>query len=134
MVMQSNSLAPANAASSVSTSSPRVRAGSGFISVPEVIQPAVRRAVAATRNGKIGVLGTQVTIASRSYDDAFAAAPQIELTTAACRSKAVSSRSSGMTPPRAGFGFWSHRGATDFSSALMARPAYGRRLTWPEPR
>ena len=52
--------------------------------VVEVIQPAVRRAVAATRNGKIGVLGTAVTIASRSYDDAFAAAPQIELTTAAC--------------------------------------------------
>ena len=54
------------------------------IPVVEVIQPAVRRAVAATRNGKIGVLGTQVTIASRSYDDAFAAAPQVQLTTAAC--------------------------------------------------
>jgi glutamate racemase len=52
--------------------------------VVEVIQPAVRRAVAATRNGRIGVLGTQVTIGSRSYDDAFAAAPQIELVTAAC--------------------------------------------------
>jgi glutamate racemase len=52
--------------------------------VVEVIHPAVRRAVAATRNGKIGVLGTQVTIGSRSYDDAFAAAPHIELTTAAC--------------------------------------------------
>ena len=54
------------------------------VPVVEVIQPAVRRAVAATRNGKIGVLGTQVTIGSRSYNDAFAAAPQIELTTAAC--------------------------------------------------
>jgi len=54
------------------------------IPVVEVIQPAVRRAVAATRNGKIGVLGTQVTIASRSYDDAFAAAPHVQLTTAAC--------------------------------------------------
>jgi glutamate racemase len=54
------------------------------VPVVEVIQPAVRRAVAATRNGKIGVLGTEVTIGSRSYDDAFAAAPQIELTTAAC--------------------------------------------------
>jgi glutamate racemase len=52
--------------------------------VVEVIQPAVRRAVAATRNGRIGVLGTQVTIGSRSYDDAFAAAPHIELVTAAC--------------------------------------------------
>ncbi len=54
------------------------------VPVVEVIQPAVRRAVAATRNGRIGVLGTQVTIASRSYDDAFAAAPHVELTTAAC--------------------------------------------------
>jgi glutamate racemase len=52
--------------------------------VVEVIQPAVRRSVAATRNGRIGVLGTQVTIDSRAYDDAFAAAPQIELTTVAC--------------------------------------------------
>jgi glutamate racemase len=52
--------------------------------VVEVIQPAVRRAVAATRNGRIGVLGTQVTIGSRSYDDAFAAAPHIDLTTVAC--------------------------------------------------
>ena len=52
--------------------------------VIEVIQPAVRRAVAATRNGRIGVLGTEVTIESRSYDDAFAAAPHIELTAAAC--------------------------------------------------
>jgi glutamate racemase len=52
--------------------------------VVEVIQPAVRRAVAATRNGRIGVLGTQVTIGSRSYDDAFAAAPHVELTTVPC--------------------------------------------------
>ena len=32
------------------------------IPVIEVIQPAVRRAVAATRNGKVGVIGTQTTI------------------------------------------------------------------------
>jgi glutamate racemase len=54
------------------------------IPVVEVIQPAVRRAVAATRNGKIGVIGTSATVGSRAYDDAFAAAPHIELTTAAC--------------------------------------------------
>jgi glutamate racemase len=54
------------------------------IAVVEVIQPAVRRAVAATRNGRIGVIGTQSTISSRGYDDAFAAAPHIELTTVAC--------------------------------------------------
>ena len=32
------------------------------IPVIEVIQPAVRRAVAATRNGRVGVIGTQTTI------------------------------------------------------------------------
>jgi glutamate racemase len=52
--------------------------------VVEVINPAVRRAVAATRNKRVGVIGTKATITSRSYDDAFAAAPDIELTTAAC--------------------------------------------------
>jgi glutamate racemase len=54
------------------------------IPVVEVIQPAVRRAVAATRNGKVGVIGTAATVNSRAYNDAFAAAPQIELTTVAC--------------------------------------------------
>jgi glutamate racemase len=54
------------------------------IGVIEVIQPAVRRAVSATRNGKIGVIGTHATISSRAYDDAFAAAPHVELTTVAC--------------------------------------------------
>jgi glutamate racemase len=44
----------------------------------------VRRAVSATRNGRVGVIGTQATIASKAYDDAFAAAPHIELTTVAC--------------------------------------------------
>jgi glutamate racemase len=54
------------------------------IPVVEVIQPAVRRAVAATRNGKIGVIGTEATVTSRAYDDAFAAAPHVELTSVAC--------------------------------------------------
>jgi glutamate racemase len=54
------------------------------VPVVEVIHPAVRRAVATTRNGKVGVIGTQVTIASRSYEDAFAAAPHLQLTTVAC--------------------------------------------------
>jgi glutamate racemase len=56
------------------------------IPVVEVIQPAVRRAVAATSNGKVGVIGTQATIASRAYDDAFAAAVDVELVSAACPS------------------------------------------------
>ena len=54
------------------------------VPVIEVIQPAVRRAVATTRNGRVGVIGTTGTIASRAYDDAFAAAPHLELFSAAC--------------------------------------------------
>ncbi len=52
--------------------------------VVEVILPAVRRAVATTRNGRIGVIGTQATIASGAYQDAFAAARDIEVTAVAC--------------------------------------------------
>src|ERR1700761_3225414 len=44
------------------------------VPVVEVILPAVRRAVAATRNGRIGVIGTTVTITSGVYQDAFTAA------------------------------------------------------------
>jgi len=54
------------------------------IPVIEVIQPAVRRAVAATRTGNIGVIGTRATIDSKAYVDAFAAAPQLEITSIAC--------------------------------------------------
>ncbi len=52
--------------------------------VVEVILPAARRAVAATRTGRVGVIGTRATIASRAYDDAFAVAPGIALTSEAC--------------------------------------------------
>ncbi|MCF2707143.1 glutamate racemase [Arcanobacterium haemolyticum] len=54
------------------------------IPVIEVIHPAVRRAARATRSGRIGVIGTQATIGSGAYADAFAAAPGLELTMAAC--------------------------------------------------
>ena len=54
------------------------------VPVIEVIQPAVRRAVSATRSGKVGVIGTQTTIDSRAYDDAFAAAPQLKIITKPC--------------------------------------------------
>jgi glutamate racemase len=54
------------------------------IPVVEVIQPAVRRAVAATRNGRIGVIGTAATVTSQAYDDAFAAATHVTLTSVAC--------------------------------------------------
>ena len=54
------------------------------VPVIEVIQPAVRRAVAATRTGNIGVIGTRATIDSKAYVDAFAAAPQLQITSIAC--------------------------------------------------
>jgi len=54
------------------------------VPVVEVVHPAVRRAVAATRNGRVGVIGTRATITSGAYEDAFAAAPQLELSLAAC--------------------------------------------------
>lgn len=53
------------------------------VPVVEVIQPAVRGALAATRNNRIGVIGTTATINSLAYDDAFAAAPHLELFTRA---------------------------------------------------
>ena len=54
------------------------------VPVVEVVRPAVRRAVAATRSGRIGVIGTRATIASGAYDDAFAAARDVDLTSVAC--------------------------------------------------
>jgi glutamate racemase len=54
------------------------------VPVIEVIQPAVRRAVAATRSGHIGVIGTRATVDSKAYLDAFAAAPQLQITSIAC--------------------------------------------------
>jgi len=54
------------------------------VPVVEVILPAARRSVAATKNGRIGVICTRSTAESLAYDDAFAAAPHIELTTRAC--------------------------------------------------
>jgi glutamate racemase len=54
------------------------------VPVVEVILPAARRAVAATRSGRVGVICTEATATSQAYDDAFAAAPQVRLLTAAC--------------------------------------------------
>jgi glutamate racemase len=54
------------------------------VPVVEVILPAARRAVAATRNHRVGVICTKATATSLAYEDAFAAAPQVELITRAC--------------------------------------------------
>jgi glutamate racemase len=54
------------------------------VPVVEVIVPAVRRAVATTRTGRIGVIGTVSTITSGAYQDSFAAARDVEVTAVAC--------------------------------------------------
>jgi glutamate racemase len=54
------------------------------VPVVEVIYPATRRAVAASRTGQIGVICTRATAESMAYDDAFAAAPHVTLQTRAC--------------------------------------------------
>lgn len=54
------------------------------VPVIEVIHPAVRRAVATTRNGRIGVIGTIGTINSGAYQDLFSVNPSVEIFAAAC--------------------------------------------------
>lgn len=54
------------------------------VPVVEVIRPAVRRAAAATRTGRIGVIGTVATVTSGAYQDAFAAAPGVSVHAVAC--------------------------------------------------
>ena len=54
------------------------------VPVVEVVLPATRRAMTTTRTGRVGVIGTTATITSRAYDDAFAAAVSVTLTSAAC--------------------------------------------------
>jgi glutamate racemase len=54
------------------------------VPVVEVIYPATRRAVAASRTGRIGVICTRATAESMAYDDAFAAAPHVQLHTRVC--------------------------------------------------
>ena len=50
-----------------------------------VVEPGVRAALRATRNGRIGVIGTEATIASRAYDRAVARADaDVELVSGAC--------------------------------------------------
>src|SRR4051812_49841175 len=69
------------------------------VPVVEVIVPAVRRATAATRNGRVGVIGTQATVTSGSYEGAFAPPPHITLTPPA-RPSFVDFVEPGVTPGR----------------------------------
>jgi glutamate racemase len=54
------------------------------VPVVEVIRPAVRRAAAATRSGRVGVISTTGTHQSGAYLDAFAAAPHLDVTSTPC--------------------------------------------------
>ncbi len=54
------------------------------IPVVEVILPAVRAAARQTRNKRIGVIGTEGTVNSHAYVDAFVADPSMEIVQAAC--------------------------------------------------
>ncbi|MEV0071187.1 glutamate racemase [Amycolatopsis sp. NPDC050768] len=54
------------------------------VPVIEVVLPAARRAASVTHSGRVGVIGTEGTVRSRAYDDAFAAAPDVQLTSVAC--------------------------------------------------
>ena len=54
------------------------------IPVVEVITPAARQAVATTRNGRIGVIGTRATIQSEAYSHVLAAVPGLSLTQREC--------------------------------------------------
>ncbi|MFZ1410148.1 MAG: glutamate racemase [Micropruina sp.] len=54
------------------------------VPITEVILPAARRAVRATRSGRVGVICTTATATSLSYEDAFAAVPNVQLFTTPC--------------------------------------------------
>ena len=54
------------------------------VPVVEVIRPAARRAARATRNGRVGVIGTQATVTSRAFDDALAVAGDLTVVSQAC--------------------------------------------------
>lgn len=55
------------------------------IPVISVIEPGVRQAVAATRNRRVGLIGTQATVVSGAYDDALdATRANVKLVSQAC--------------------------------------------------
>ena len=55
------------------------------VPVVGVIEPAVRAAVRATRNRRVGLIGTEVTVSSGAYQRSFAeSAPDVEVTARPC--------------------------------------------------
>ena len=73
------------ACGTVSTTALDVLAEENDIPVWGVVEPAAAAAAAATRNGKVGLIGTQATIRSGAYERRIArGAPQIRVMAAAC--------------------------------------------------
>lgn len=71
-----------NSAASVALGAARSRYEVPVISV---IEPGIRHAVAATRNRKVGVIGTEATVRSGAYDDALSATKaNVQLASQAC--------------------------------------------------
>jgi glutamate racemase len=55
------------------------------VPVVSVIEPGVRAAVAATRNARVGIIGTRVTVSSGAYDAEMArVGPHVELFSKSC--------------------------------------------------
>lgn len=54
------------------------------VPIIDVILPAARRAVKVTKTGHIGVICTEATATSQSYNDALAAVPNVKLVTSPC--------------------------------------------------
>lgn len=78
------------------------------VPVVEVIRPAVRTALATTRNGRVGVIGTSGTIASGAYQDLLEVSPGVSVHAQAC--------------PR--FVEFVEAGVTDTSDVLRAAQGY----------
>jgi glutamate racemase len=55
------------------------------VPIVSVIEPGIKAAVAATRNGRVGLIGTMATVSSGAYDRALKeVSPEIELVSRAC--------------------------------------------------
>ena len=73
-----------NSASAACLRDARERYAGRGVEVLEVVLPAARRAAQVTRSGRVGVVGTRATVASRAYDDALEAVPGVTVTSVAC--------------------------------------------------
>lgn len=72
-----------NTATAAALHEARDRYGRRGIPVIEVVSPAAREAAATTRNGKVGILGTEATVTSQVYVEALRQYPQVEVTQSA---------------------------------------------------